>query len=97
MASTASGGNDASDKDAKWDGSTSKLDDFDKSMGRWVRKQYGTKIGMWTWLDEVPDIDSLHGRDYDDYCETVWDSINDRDSTKAKYLYPTTSGFYNKE
>ena len=97
MASTASGGNDASDKDAKWNGSTSKLDDFDKSMGRWVRKQYGTKIGMWIWLDEVPDIDALHGNDYDDYCETVWDSINDRDSTKAKYLYPTTSGFYNKE
>ena len=97
MASTASGGNDASDKDAKWDGSTSKLDDFDKSMGRWVRKQYGTKIGMWIWLDEVPDIDSLHGSDYDEYCEIVWDSINDRDSTKAKHLYPTTSGFYRKE
>ena len=97
MASTASGGNDASDKDAKWDGSTSKLDDFDKSMGRWVRKQYGTKIGMWIWLDEVPDIDSLHGSDYDEYCEIVWDSINDRDSTKAKHLYPTTSGFYGKE
>jgi hypothetical protein len=96
MASTASGGNDASDEDAKWDGSTSKLDDCDKSMGRWARKQHGTKIGMWTWIDEVPDIDSLHGSDYDDYCETVWDSINDRDSTKAKHLCPVSSGFYDK-
>jgi hypothetical protein len=52
---------------------------------------------MWIWLDEVPDIGTLCGSDYDDYCETVWDSISDRDSTKAKHLCPTTSGFYRKE
>jgi hypothetical protein len=66
-------------------------------MGRWVRKQCGTKIGTWTWLDEVPDIDALHGGEHDGCCECVWDSINDRDSTKAKHLCPTTSGFCRKE
>ena len=73
------------------------MDEFDKRMGRWVRKEYGAKLGMWIWRDEVPDFTTLTGEDWDEYCATVWDAINDKSSTQGKELYPTSSGFYNKK
>ena len=73
------------------------MDGFDKRMGRWVRKEYGTKLDMWIWRDEVPDFTTLNGQDWDDYCAIVWDTINDKSSTQGKELYPTSSGFYNKK
>ena len=73
------------------------MDEFDKRMGRWVRKEYGTKLGMWIWRDEVPDFITLNRQDWDEYCAIVWDTINDKSSTQGKELYPTSSGFYNKK
>jgi hypothetical protein len=60
------------------------MDEFDKRMGRWVRKEHGAKLGMWIWRDEVPDFTTLTGEDWDEYCATVWDAINDKSSTQGK-------------
>ena len=49
------------DKFKTWDGSMEEMDEFDKRMGRWVRKEYGTKLGMWIWRDEVPDFTTPNG------------------------------------
>ena len=95
MARSGKDSDDERDKD-KWDGNPLGLEDFDKKMGRWCRKQYGTRLGNDFWANDLPDITILVGLLWDVYCETVWDAINDVDSSKAKLLYPVASGFWSK-
>ena len=45
----------------------------------------------------MPDVQGLHGSYWNEYCESVWDVINDKDSHKAKGLWEVSSGFWNKE
>lgn len=79
----------------KWDGSADGLDDFNKKIGRWSRKKYGTVFGNHFWNDTLPDIDQiLSGSEWNQYCEDVWEVINEENPTKAKGLYPLTSGFW---
>jgi hypothetical protein len=65
-------GKDTTDDDKeKWDGDPTKLDDFDKRMGRWCRKQFGTRLGNDLWGNQLPDFDLLVDDVWDDYCEVV--------------------------
>jgi hypothetical protein len=81
----------------KWDGNPLGLEEFDKKMARWCRKKYGTSLGNDFWANDLPDLKSLaFGSPWDDYCEKVWDAINDVDSAKAKILYDVASGFWSK-
>ena len=89
-------GKDSDDEKNMWDGNPVELDDFDKKMGRWCRKQYSTRLGNDFWANDLPDISVLVGSLWDVYCEMVWDAINDVDSSKAKLLYPVASGFWGK-
>ena len=61
------GKNDAGDEDdktvKKWNGSAKDLDDFDKKIARWCRKQYGTTLGNQLWEKSMPDLEDLHGAD----------------------------------
>jgi hypothetical protein len=95
MARSGKDSDDEQNKD-KWDGDPLGLEDFDKKMGRWCRKQYGTQLGNDFWANDMQDISLLTGSTWDDYCEMVWDAINDVDATKAKFLYPVASGFWGK-
>ena len=95
------GKNDAGDEDdktvKKWNGSTKDLDDFDKKIARWCRKQYGTTLGNQLWEKSMPDLEDLHGDDWNSYCESVWECINEKDSHMAKGLWEVSSGFWNKQ
>ena len=77
----------------KWNGSTIELDDFDKKIARWCRKQYGTIIGDYLWENSMPDLDGMRGSTWNEHCEVVWDAINDKDSHLAKGLWDVSSGF----
>ena len=80
----------------KWNGSTKDLDDFDKRIARWCRKQHGTILGNQLWENSLPDIRHLHGADWKNCCESVWEHINEKDSHVAKGLWEVPSGFWNK-
>ena len=94
---TRSGKDSDDEKDNKWDGNPLELEEFDKKMARWCRKKFGTGLGNDFWANDLPDLSSIQfGVMWDDYCERVWDAINDVDATKAKLLYPVVSGFWTK-
>ena len=98
MAIESKDAGDENDKSVqRWDGNALKLDDFDKMIARWCRKQYGTILGNQLWENSLPDVQGLHGSYWNEYCESVWDVINDKDSHKAKGLWEVSSGFWNKE
>ena len=46
------------------------LDDFDKKIARWCRKQYGTIIGDHLWENSMPDLDGMHGSTWNEHCES---------------------------
>jgi hypothetical protein len=95
----ARSGKDSDDEkeNGKWDGNPLELEEFDKKMARWCRKKFGTSLGNDFWADDLPDLATIpYGALWDDYCEKVWDAINDTDAAKAKLLYPVASGFWAK-
>ena len=91
--------NDESSEDDKgktkrWNGTSRKLEDFDKRIARWCRRKYGTEIGNLLWDNEIPDFATMNNTDFRTYCEKVWDGINDVSSTMGKTLRPNNSGFW---
>ena len=95
--STTGKNDDKEEEKKKWDGSAEGLEDFNKKIGRWSRSKYGTVFGNHFWLDTLPNIEELtDGTDWYQYCEDVWEVINDDNPTKAKQLYSMTSGFWEK-
>ena len=88
--------NDGKKERIIWDGNNEGLDDFDKRIGRWCRKMYGTTIGNHIWENSLPEVEGLHGRFWNDHAEMVWDAINEQDSHLAKGLWDVSSGFWQK-
>ena len=84
---------DEKKKNKRWDGATNQLEAFDKKVGRWCRRKYGTEVGDLLWSNEIPDFAALFNPDFREYCEKVWDGINDVSYTQGKALRPNTSGF----
>ena len=73
MAIESKDAGDENDKSVqRWDGNALKLDDFDKRIARWCRKQYGTILGNQLWENSLPDVQGLHGSYWNEYCESVW-------------------------
>ena len=68
---------------------------FDRRMMIWCRKRYGV-LGDDLWMGNMPQIDDLRGRAYDEYCGKVWDAVDLDDSTKAWHLWDVSSGFWDK-
>ena len=97
MASGKESDGDSKHASGRFEGSPGELDDFDKKVGRWCRKKYGTELGNKFWVNDMPDLGALHGESFRIYCELVWDSIDDSNSTQAKGLYPMDSGFWDKK
>jgi hypothetical protein len=95
------GKGDAGDGDdktlTKWNGSTKDLDDFDKKISRWCRKQRGAILGDQSWESSLPDIRRLHGTDWNNHCESVWECVDEKDSHMAKGLWEVPSGFWNED
>ena len=71
-------------------------DVFDRRMLRHCRKEFGCEIGDKVWLGQLPNVNSMNGAVYDSYCESVWQSIDFKNSTKAWHLWDVASGFYLK-
>ena len=90
-------GDDDDKEKNMWDGSAEGLEDFNKKIARWSRKKLGTTFGNHFWQDTLPDMDAMtSGADWNDYCEDVWECINETDPAKAKVLYDLTSGFWSQ-
>ena len=90
------GGSD-DDKSWKWDGSASKLDDFNKMIARYCRKILGGKYGMLFWQNALPDLDTILGPgDWTAYAEEIYEVIADVYPSKARALYPVDSGFWQR-
>ena len=94
---TMSSGKDSSEDETsvkrKWDGSPEGLEEFDKKVGRWCRKKFGTEVGNFLWENDVPDFVNMSTAEFKEYCETIWESINDRSSAMGKSLRDRDSGF----
>ena len=90
-------GDEKDKSDTKWSGSAKELDDFDKRIARWCRKQYGTLIGNQLWENSLPDVRGLHGNYWTGHCESVWETINESDSRMASGLWNVGSGFWTKD
>ena len=90
-------GKDKEDGYASFDGSKDKLEDMDLRMFRWCRSKYDTKLGNGLWSNDLPDILDLQGDAWTEYTDMVYDSINDRNPSLAKSLFPVESGFYSKK
>ena len=86
--------------DKKFDGSPDKLEDLDRQMYRWARKEYGTKIGNGLWANEMPDFNAwdVNGLLFEQYCDGVLDVIMERKPSLAKALYDAArvKPFYTK-
>ena len=82
--------------DEKWNGDSTKLEDFDKKIARWCRRKWGTTIGNMIWENELPKLEDLHGEAWDDHASEIWNCIEDSDTTRAKMLWHIDSGFWNK-
>ena len=85
---------DEKSKSKRWDGTTKELEAFDKKVGRWCRRKYGTEVGDLLWSNEIPDFAALSNPEFREYCEKVWDGINDVSHTQGKALRPNNSGFW---
>ena len=87
---TMSSGKDSSEDETsvkrKWDGSSDGLEEFEKKVGRWCRRKYGTEVGNFLWENDVPDFVNMDAAGFKVYCEIIWESINDRSSVTAKSL-----------
>ena len=92
-----SSGKDSSEDETsvkrKWDGSSDGLEEFEKKVGRWCRRKYGTEVGNFLWENDVPDFVNMSAAEFKEYCETIWESINDRSSATGKSLRERDSGF----
>ena len=64
-------------KTKRWDGTSSKLEDFDKRFARWCRRRYGTEIGNLLWSNDIPDFVAMNNTHFRAYYEKVSDGIND--------------------
>ena len=95
---SSSKGDDNDEKKTSWtyDGSEDEWDSFDRRIMRYMRKKYGS-FGELLWQGDLGDYTLLHGQEFADYCERVWDAIELHDSTRAKEYWPTTSGFWAKK
>ena len=89
-------GGEKNEDDDKWDGDNTKLEDFDKMIARWCRKKWGTIIGNMIWENDLPKLEDLQGAGWDDHATEVWNSIDESDSTRAKFLWHMDSGFWSK-
>ena len=78
-----------------WSGEPESMDTWEKRTARWCRKKWGTIVGNMIWEDTLPDLDDQTL--FQDHCQEIWDSINDRNSTHAKELWMMTSGFWSKK
>ena len=97
---------DSSDNESKsrktFDGEPgSDFTGFEKKIARWCRKKFGTDIGDMFWRDELPVLslaepEAIDAAEFEEHCEVVWDSINDSNPSKAKYLYEAASGFWSR-
>ena len=85
------------DKKTKWGGSVDGLEDFDKKVGRWCRKKYGTEVGNFLWENDVPAFVDMDRPDFKKHCEMVWEAINDVNPTAGKTWLPRDSGFWATE
>ena len=55
-------GGDSSDDEKtskKWNGTVGEMADWEKQIGRWCRKKWGTSIGNLIWENGLPDLDVL--------------------------------------
>ena len=76
-----------------------KFAEFDKHMGREMRKKYGTTLGDQFWKNELPVLQGDGAMSHDQFmthCEDVLYALADRNPARNKQLYDVGSGFWER-
>jgi hypothetical protein len=91
-----------SEKDFKrFDGTAEELEAFNKYIGRKMRKKYGMELGNGFWDNTLPELEDGPNKcdtpTFEKYCKLVMEHIEETDSSRAGWLEPLTSGFWNRK
>jgi hypothetical protein len=76
-----------------------KFAEFDKHMGRAMRKKYGTTLGDQFWKNGLPVLQGDDATDHDSFmshCEDVLYALADRNPAGYTQLYDVGSGFWKR-
>jgi len=76
-----------------------KFAEFDKHMGREMRKKYGTTLGDQFWKNGLPVLQGDDAMSHDQFmvhCEDVLYALADRNPARYKQLYDVGSGFWER-
>ena len=76
-----------------------KFAEFDKHMGRAMRRKYGTTLGDQFWKNGLPVLQGDDAMSHDEFmahCEDVLYALADRNPARYKQLYDVGSGFWER-
>ena len=76
-----------------------KFAEFDKHMGRAMRRKYGTTLGDQFWKNGLPVLQGDDAMSHDGFmthCEDVLYALADRNPARYKQLYDVGSGFWER-